>query len=281
MTRRAAIPPDAAGLPGGFRRRTPGLRREELAALAGVGVTWYTWLEQGRDIRVSAETLTRIADALRLSPTDSSYLFSLAGVPRYESRHTASGVDPEIQRALDGFTAGPAMLMTRWFDVEAYNRLADLVFEFDEYDGPFARNHVWRLFMDPHRRAKYVDWEVLAETSAGAMRMAHAQMLGDPYVESLVHELRASSDPFKRFWDAQQIRSLQSIDIRMHIANHGVASFTSVRFHPATASDKIFGVLPPADDETARIMHALSRGDHLSVGNAAPPASPPARSLQR
>ena len=91
MARRAAIAPDAVGLPGGVRRRTPGLRREEVASLAGIGVTWYTWFEQGRDIQVSAHSLERIARALRLSASDTEYLFALSRVPRVESTRIVEG----------------------------------------------------------------------------------------------------------------------------------------------------------------------------------------------
>ena len=259
MARRAAISPDTVGLPGGFRRRTPGLRREELASLAGVGVTWYTWLEQGRDIRVSPQTLNRIAHALRLTPSDTTYLFSLAGVPRYELARGPAGVDPDIQDALDGFGSGPGLLFGPCFDVEAFNRLADLVFEFETYSGPFARNQIWRLFMDPARRAKYLDWETIAEISVGALRVAHAQMLGDPYVESLVRELCAGSETFKRFWHAQLTRPLESVRLGMRLPKYGVVHFTSVRFRPTIAQGKLLVLLPPADKASARVMQELAR----------------------
>jgi transcriptional regulator with XRE-family HTH domain len=232
MARRAAISPATAGLPGGRRRRTPGLRREELASLAGIGVTWYTWLEQGRDIRVSPQTLSRIAHALRLTPSDTTYLFSLAGVPGYELARGSAGIDPDIQRVIDGFQSGPAIFAGPCFDVEGFNRLADLVFEFKRYSGPFARNQIWRFFMDPYRRAKYLNWEALAEIAVGGMRTGYAQMLGDPYAESLVRELCAGSETFRRYWHAQHTRPLESVRISMRLPKHGAVHFTSVRFRP-------------------------------------------------
>src|SRR5262249_36281778 len=101
--RRASVTPEATGLPRGKRRLTPGLRREELAALAGVGVTWYTWLEQGREINVSADTLRRIARALGLSISDERYLFSLAGLPVPGSASFRAPAPPIVQLLLDGF----------------------------------------------------------------------------------------------------------------------------------------------------------------------------------
>lgn len=259
MARRAAISPAVAGLPGGFRRRTPGLRREELASLAGVGVTWYTWLEQGRDIRVSPQTLGRIAHALRLTPSDTTYLFSLAGAARFEAAPGATELDTDIRNVLDGFTSGPAMLMGPCFDIEAFSRLADMVFEFETGRGPFARNQIWRLFMDPARRAKYLDWERLAEISVGALRMAHAQMLGDPYAESLVRELSVGSETFRRLWHAQHTRPLDSVSIGMRLPKYGTVHFTSVRFRPTSAHDKLLVLLPPADEKSARVMEELAR----------------------
>src|SRR5271166_4946470 len=147
--RRAALQPEMFGFSSGKRRRTPGLRREEVASLALVGVTWYTWLEQGRDIRVSAGVLDRTAKALRLSPSDTTYLFVLAGYVRPETDASTSQVDARLQQIIDGFTAGPAMISNGRFDCVAFNHLADIIYQWDAYKGPFARNFLWRSFMDP------------------------------------------------------------------------------------------------------------------------------------
>ena len=158
IAKRAAISPEAAGLPRRARRRTPGLRREEVAVLASVGVTWYTWLEQGRGIQVSADTLNRIARALRLTASDRAYLFALAEVSHQDLEQREETLDENMQAALDGFQAGPAMITGPFFDVEAFNSVADRIFRFADCDGPFARNHVWRFFMDPVRRSLYAEW---------------------------------------------------------------------------------------------------------------------------
>ena len=260
MARRAAISPESAGIPRGARRRTPGLRREELATLAGIGATWYTWFEQGRDIQLSAQALKRIAGALRLTSSDTLYLFSMCGQPLNEEIQQPAIPTGHMQDVLDGFRAGPAMLLSGCFDVIAYNRLADLVFDFGDpgdQDGPFARNHVWRFYMDPRRRERYLDWDLMAERTAATMRLLSARMLGDPHVEALVHELREHSPEFRRFWDEQRTMPLEPIRFSMQLPRVGLVSFTSVRFRSFSSPDQILFLLPPADAQIALAMEQL------------------------
>jgi transcriptional regulator with XRE-family HTH domain len=257
MTKRAAISPEAAGFPSGTRRRTPGLRREEIASLAGIGATWYTWFEQGRDIQVSSQALKRISQALRLTSSDTAYLFSLCGLPLDEQARNTSEPATGVRAVLDGFLAGPALMLNACFDVLAFNRLADLVFDFDGCSGPFARNHVWRFFMDPRRHKLYVERERMAEISASTLRLLSGRMIGDPYVESLIHELRQGSPEFRRLWDAQRTMPLDPVSIAIQLPKLGRATFTSVRFHPVNAPDQLLVLLPPADTSSARFVEKL------------------------
>jgi len=185
-SRRAALTPEAAGLPRGSRRRTPGLRREEVASLEYVGVTWYTWLEQGRDIQVFAEVLDRSATALHLSTSERAYLISLAAPLKADVFADSTSVGSMVQQALDGFVIGPAFVVNSWFDVLAYNRLADRIYGFKEYEGPFAENHVWRAWMDPVRRKLYVDWDGLMSQTLGILRANYATHIGHPKFENLL-----------------------------------------------------------------------------------------------
>ena len=256
MARRAAIAPDTVGLPGGVRRRTPGLRREEVASLAGIGVTWYTWFEQGRDIQVSAQVLERIARALRLSASDVEYLFSLSGMHRGESSGVSS-VEPYIQDTLDGFRGGPAIFFSQYVDVLAYNRLADLVFDFDGCTGPFARNHLWRMFMDPKRHALYLDVEVLEEIAVRWMRSIHGRVPDNAYFNDLVRALCEGSARFKSLWDAQLTSPpLDTLNIRIKLPRYGTFSFTSVRFRAFNSQD-VLALLVPAEEKAARAMRDL------------------------
>lgn len=260
MARRGAISPEEVGLPGGQRRRTAGLRREELAALAGVGVTWYTWLEQGRDIRVSPGTLRRIAKALRLTPSDTAYLFSLADLPTNVETGTSGVADRTIRETVSGFRAGPAILVDPSWDVEAYNYLAEIVFEFDAYEGRFARNHIWRFFMDPVRRSKYPDWDDLAPVWPAVLRVAHVKLMGDPYFESLLDALLTSSPEFRTFWERHDtVEPAATPGVRMKLPNYATLEFDSVRFRPVDAPLHLLHVLNPADDHTAEAMRTMSR----------------------
>jgi transcriptional regulator with XRE-family HTH domain len=260
VARRAAVTPQSAGLSAGIRRRTPGLRREEVAALAGVGVTWYTWLEQGRDIRVSPQTLTRIADALRLSPTDTSYLFSLAGLP-HERVANRDGdnvhVAHALQAAVDAFRAPAFVVSYRW-DVLAFNLLADRIYRFADYSGPFALNHIWRLFMDPVRRAIYPDWEMFAAFSVGIVRMAYSNYRADAGFNDLLRALSESSPDFKRLWDAQQTQLLSHRPVQLLAPGFGELHVTSLRFH-SFGDDRTLILLPPADVATERLFARMSR----------------------
>jgi transcriptional regulator with XRE-family HTH domain len=272
VARRAAVSPQSAGLSAGIRRRTPGLRREEVAALAGVGVTWYTWLEQGRDIRVSPQTLNRIADALRLSPTDTMYLFSLAGLPH--ERTVTSVRNAEVERALqvavNAFRA-PAFLVDYSWDVQAFNVLADRIYRFGEYSGPYAQNHIWRLFMDPARRAIYRDWDSFAPFTVGIVRMGYGEHRSDPYLDGLIRSLLENSDEFKRLWSAQQTELLVHRPVRLLVPEFGELRVTSLRFQ-SFGDDRTLLLLPPADAQSERLLARMGserkRRAHRRVGHA-------------
>src|SRR5689334_15098803 len=126
--RRARVGPEAVGLPPGPRRRTPGLRREELAQLAGVGVTWYTWLEQGRPINASVQVLSAVARALRLDPAERDHLFRLAGTPAPPADPAAPVLDRTCQVILDGLDPMPAVISNGRFDVLLHNAAYDALF---------------------------------------------------------------------------------------------------------------------------------------------------------
>ena len=273
IARRAAVSPESVGLPIRMRRRTPGLRREEVATIAGVGVTWYTWLEQGRDIRVSAGTLERISTALRLTPTDTAYLFSLAGVPLMEAPHDAGQValDPAAQCVLDAFRA-PAFIVGPCWDVEAFNHSADCIYRFHDCSGDFGRNHMWRFFMDPIRRALYLDWDVFAANAAGVLRAAYSRRVEDPYFNRLVQALIEGSTVFEQLWSSQHTAPLTPDRVRLLVAGFGELHVVSTRLQFSASEDYLLILLPPADEHSARMMERIARdqrpGDNTTLGAA-------------
>lgn len=227
--RRAALAPEAAGLPRGQRRLTPGLRREEVAALADVGLTWYTWLEQGREINVSAAALTRIARALALTPSDEAYLFALAGLARPEPAPARIEVPPAIRGLLDRYQ-GPAFVLDPLFDLLAYNRHADFLFGFDAVGGPFPRNHVWNAFMHPPRRHLYQPHFLRSAANLVAIfRMSHAAHPDDPRFDALISTLEAASPDFAQLWRQQHTATLSALELPLYHAALGPFCVHSTR----------------------------------------------------
>jgi transcriptional regulator with XRE-family HTH domain len=258
-SRREALSPALVGHAGGSRRRARGLRREEVAALADVGLTWYTWLEQGRDINVSADTLARIARALQLSPTDTTYLFSLAAIPRLEVVARSATSNPRLQAALDGYAIGPAFAVDTFFDVQEFNNLADGVFDFDGYAGPFARNHSWRIFMDPTRRSLYADWPSVAKLGVATLRVCYASHVENTYLRSLIASLIEGSEEFRHLWGQHPTAAHWPESIAFNLTPYGHLQFTSVRFRFIGQEDRYIVLLAPETPDTVAAMTQMTR----------------------
>ncbi len=170
QSRRARLTPSDCGFDPG-RRRTPGLRREEVAQLAGVSLTWYTWLEQGRDIRVSSQALEGIARALRLDRAEREHLFLLAqGRPPASAETGSRTVSAARQRMLDGLTFSPAYIRTARWDIVGWNRAAALIFADYAAMAPYERNSLRLVFTHPAWRTLMVDWEQDAKKALATFR---------------------------------------------------------------------------------------------------------------
>jgi len=205
--RRARLTPADAGLPPGRRRRTPGLRREEVAELAGVGTDWYTWLEQGREINVSVQVLDGIATALRLTPEERRHLFVLS---RREEDTPAPPectlhVSPALQWILDEHRLNPALVTGPRTELLAWNRAATVVF--GDFDALPAAERTWlRLtFTDTPVRRGWVHWERAARDLLATYRAASARHVGDPSFAQDVTELMQASIDFRRWWPRHDV----------------------------------------------------------------------------
>jgi transcriptional regulator with XRE-family HTH domain len=201
--RRARVRPDDVGIPVLGRRRVPGLRREELAQLAGVSVDYYVRLEQGRARHPSPEVLDALARALRLDDLERRHLHELGASERARPRHRTPSRE-EARTALtwllDAFRDVPALVMGRRMDVLAWNRLAAaLVGDFGAMS-PRERNLARHVFLDPAARDVYVEWEVVAHDTVGVLRRAAAQYPDDEELEALIGELSVKSPQFARWW---------------------------------------------------------------------------------
>ncbi|MFI1655293.1 helix-turn-helix transcriptional regulator [Streptomyces sp. NPDC020472] len=205
-SRRARVTPEDVGMPPGLRRRTPGLRREEVAQLSGVGVTWYTWLEQGRPINASAQVLDAVARTLRLDRPEREHLYHLAEVPYAPDRPTPDipEVSPEIQGILDALDPLPAVLYNARYDVLATNVLYErlLMQNGEGLDtGPFGiRNVLWALFSVPAPNCPVVDRKRELPLMVAQLRGAYGRHVGEPDWEEFVRRLAEASPEFARLW---------------------------------------------------------------------------------
>lgn len=195
--RRAAITPAAAGLPEGTRRRTPGLRREEVAQLSGVSSTWYTWLEQGRDIKVSPSVLDCIAAALQLTKDERSYLFALAlengpGVSDY-TQEEHSVIHPSLQKILQELKTCPTIISDRHCGIVGWNEAAAHVFLDFAKLAPQQRNMISLLFERKEFRRLAVNWEQFVRGYLSIFRAYYGQYLEDRWYDEFIAEMKGAS----------------------------------------------------------------------------------------
>jgi transcriptional regulator with XRE-family HTH domain len=200
-TRRERLTPDEVGLPRGGRRRTPGLRREEVALLAGIGVTWYTWLEQGRDINASIQVLEAIARTLRMDNQERWHLFQLAGVTIVASTSEHPELSAADQDVLDQLDPFPSAVVSPRFDILGYNRAYNRLFGDVDSIEPGERNTIWLFFTSPRLKDLCLGNRAAAASHLVAtLRSASAQHVDDPLWNALVQRLREASAEFDGLW---------------------------------------------------------------------------------
>jgi transcriptional regulator with XRE-family HTH domain len=249
--RRMKLDPAAFGFPA-ERRRTPGLRREEVAQLANISPTWYTWLEQGRGGAPSADVLDRIARALMLTDVEREHLFLLGlGRPPEARYQKIEGVTPRLQRVLDALDPSPALIRTAIWDVLAWNQAATLMLMDYGSLPPERRNILRFIFLDPRARAAQYDWESVARFVLGAFRVDAARAGAVAEVEPLVEELCRLSPDFKAMWRDNDVRGPHGEAVKRirhpilgalsfeysAFAVDGRTDLTMVVYNPATPKD--------------------------------------------
>jgi transcriptional regulator with XRE-family HTH domain len=254
-SRRERLTPHQVGLPITGRRRTPGLRREEVAQLAGVGVTWYTWLEQGRDIRPSEQVLGAVARSLQLDPYESAHLFTLAGLPARPSQHPSNAVPPGVTALLDRMDPWPAVVANARTDILAYNRGYDWLLEVDEL--PFEdRNTTLQCFVGrwPERMP---DWPTHKARSVAQLRAAMADHMSDPVWKALIKRLRRESPDFDALWNQHDVTEPRNLTKRFLHPDAGLLQFHTTYLWLTPSTEIRLASYTPADAETADKLAAL------------------------
>jgi transcriptional regulator with XRE-family HTH domain len=204
-SRRERITPEDVGMPPGMRRRTPGLRREEVAQLAGVGVTWYTWLEQGRPINASVQVLDAVARTLRLDGAEREHLYRLADVPDATVEEDAESLPVDVQAILDGLVPLPAAVANGRSDILAWNAAYAAIFPHVVTARPCERNSLWMAFTLPPCCNPVVNLKEAAPGHVAVFRHRYSRHLDEPRWKDLVRRLQAESPEFARLWASHDV----------------------------------------------------------------------------
>ncbi len=232
-SRRERLTPDEVGLPQTGRRRTPGLRREELALLAGISATWYTYLEQGREIRASEQVLNALAAALRLDRHERDHLLQLAGHAPAAEAEEREPLTAEVSAVPLLLQPNPAYIIDGNYDVLSHNPAADKLFPklITEADRP--ANFVRWVFLEPVARDVLVDWEPEARGLLGRLRTLAARHSGDPRYTRLIEELNEASPEAQDWWPQYEVQARHSGRKRLRHPQRGAIDYVYTAFHLA------------------------------------------------
>ncbi|TGE34985.1 XRE family transcriptional regulator [Desulfosporosinus fructosivorans] len=258
-TRRAKILPSQVGLSSATRRRTPGLRREEVAQLAGIGITWYTWLEQGRTIHVSTQVIESLSKVLLLDKQERIHLYRLANQPLPADIPGYQGtVSPILQHVLDSLIFCPSLVTDQRWNVIAWNKAAFLIFgDFSEMNVR-ERNIVWAMFTDNKYKQLFVDWNLHAKGLLGRFRSTCGQYIEDSWLAQFIDDLKMQSTEFNLWWPLHEI---QSNGEKYKQLNHPIAGILDFEVSNFDVSDnsglKLIVHTPLSGTDTATKMKLL------------------------
>ncbi len=233
-SRRRQVDPRVAGLPAGGSRRTPGLRREEVALLSGVSHTWYTWLEQGRDIRPSRQVVDALARTLRMSPAEHEYVLRLTGHGGAAPAGAAEGMPAHVQRLLDALGPSPAYAITAGWTIVGWNRAYERLYPGVAAVPAAERNLLWLVFTDPAVRSLLADWTGDSRRFLTQFRAEVGPRLADPEVVDLVARLEAASPHFRAGWASHDVDRFSSSERRFE---HPQVGTLLLEHHQLTPSD--------------------------------------------
>jgi transcriptional regulator with XRE-family HTH domain len=250
--RRRRLQPADYGVVSMTRRRTPGLRREEVAELAQVGPTWYTWLEQGRDIRASAGVIQKIAAVLQLNEAETRHVLELSGHSVEEPVDRAAPHDATLKDVVDTFIC-PAFVRNDRYDVLTWNDVCADVFDFDHNGPSIERNFLWRLFRQSWRHVELPDWRDLARQLTADLRIGYARYGNSDAFHMLVADLGAASSLFAEWWSQYPVDELKAVPQRIRHASLGELHVKIMHFAVVGFSDlKLVLAAPEREAETKK-----------------------------
>jgi transcriptional regulator with XRE-family HTH domain len=260
-TRRAGLQPADVGLPAGTRRRTQGLRREEVAQLAGISTTYYTFLEQGRDLRPSRQVLDALARALRLGPTERVHLHELVhGGSPASTRGTVETLAPAVTDLVDRLDPHPTYVTGRSWDVLAANRAARALWTDWPALPPAERNMLWWRFMDPAARSVLIEWQTEAAAQLARFRAAAARYPDDPEFGSLIQRLHAGSAEVRAWCPRHDVAPLRSGTKRIHHPTLGDVTFHHVVLQLADHPEQKLVTFTAEQQDQTRLAQMLAFG---------------------
>jgi transcriptional regulator with XRE-family HTH domain len=233
-SRRRHLDPGTFGLPSTGSRRTPGLRREEVALLAGVSHTWYTWLEQGRDIRPSRQVLDALARTLRFTPAEHEYVLRLGGHAHGAGDRGPQSMPDHLQRLLDALSPSPAFVTTPSWSIVGWNRAYERFYPGVAAVAPEDRNLLWLVFTDPSVRRLLGDWDTDSRRFLAQFRAEVGPRLADPEVTALVGRLEAASPEFRAGWASHDVDGFSSAE---RLFEHPAVGTLRLEHHQLTPSD--------------------------------------------
>lgn len=271
-SRRARLLPEQVGLPEGTRRRTPGLRRGEVALLAGVSLEWYTWLEQGRDIHVSVQLLESLARVLQLDPDERAHLFLLAlGQPPPVETFSPPTISPALQQFLNQLGNIPACVVDARLNVLAWNVAFRVTFGNYGTTSERERNLMWRLFSLPSRSGS-AEWEELLRIYVAHFRAGYGRFINDPWWAEQLAELNRISPKFRELWARHDVLNVTEGRKTVHHPLEGELAFDFLFLQTVDSSDvRLLIHTPRSNTGTAEkierllALEASRNPEHTSV----------------
>jgi hypothetical protein len=281
-TRRERIRPEDVGLPPGSRRRTSGLRREEVAQLAGVGVTWYTWLEQGRPINASSQVLDAIARTLKLDAVERAHLFRLADVPGGDTRGPCSPTCPlpaEVQDVLDAFTAVPAHVVNERFDLLAWNDMYATIYPRVTSAPVSERNTLLATLTSPACCNPVGSADTVCNRMIGQLRAAYGRHVGDPAWTHFIRNLEAASPAFAKTWAGHDVAEPRTKVASFRHPGVGTVRVTTTSFAVSVPPGARMVVYTAADEQSRIALDKLAAGQGTHGHFPCWPAHEPVRAV--